>query len=85
MVVITISEIIIGNRIGEIRRIKKVTQQELANGIGMQRTSLSQIENGIYAPSTETMMKISDFFDLPIGEIFFNPSVLNHNTRREVV
>ncbi|MGK9250865.1 helix-turn-helix transcriptional regulator [Paenibacillus humicus] len=82
------SQAVLGNKIAEIRRERGITQQELADGIGMRRTSLSQIENGMYYPSSETMLKISDFFQLPLGEIFFNPGVLKIETevaRREVI
>jgi len=71
----------IGNRIAEVRRKKGIKQQELANGIGIQRTSLSQIENGLYAPSSDTMLKISDYLNTPLGEIFFNPNVSNFETK----
>ena len=76
------SRLTIGNRIAEIRRSKKVKQQELADEIGIQRTSLSQIENGLYAPSSETMIKISDYLETPLGEIFFNPNVSKVDTNK---
>ncbi|MGQ7279996.1 helix-turn-helix transcriptional regulator [Brevibacillus thermoruber] len=71
---------VLGNNIAKIRKLKRITQQELANAIGMERTSLSQIETGRYCPSAETMRRISDVLNEPLGEIFFNPSVLNNKT-----
>lgn len=72
---------ILGNYIAQFRKKKNITQQELANLIGMERTSLSQIETGAYNPSAESMKKISDALNEPLGMIFFNPSVLNSKTK----
>ncbi|WP_411503455.1 helix-turn-helix transcriptional regulator [Brevibacillus centrosporus] len=77
------SKAVLGNNIASIRKRKKITQQELADAIGMERTSLSQIETGRYCPRAETMKKISDYLKEPLGEIFFNPSVLNVETTRQ--
>lgn len=77
------SKLTVGNRISHIRRLKKITQQQLADGIGILRTSLSQIENGLYAPSSETMLKISDHLNMPLGDIFFNPNVSIFDTKRK--
>lgn len=71
---------ILGNNIASIRKKKKITQQELAITIGIERTSLSQIENNAYNPSAETMKKISDVLNEPLGDIFFNPNVLKLKT-----
>jgi len=74
------SNVSLGNNIAKIRKELKITQQSLADGIGIERTSLSQIENCLYCPSAETMKKISDFLNLPLGDIFFNPNVLKNKT-----
>ncbi len=52
----------------------------MATQIGIGRTALSRIENGAYSPSAKTMKKISDYFNLPIGDIFFNTDVSKNNT-----
>lgn len=72
---------VLGNNIAQIRKEVKLTQQELADRIGMERTSLSQIETCAYNPSAETMKKISDALDRPLGDIFFNPDVLKFETK----
>ena len=66
---------ILGNKIAVLRKRRGVTQQELADAIGLKRTSLSQIETGAYGASDGTKKRISDFFDLPVGEIFYNRDV----------
>lgn len=71
---------VLGNNIAKLRKRKKITQQELADALGIKRTSLSHLENGLYTPSAKTMKKISDFFQVPLGEVFFNPDVSGNNT-----
>lgn len=73
----------LGNRVAELRKEQNITQQQLAEAIGMVRTSLSQIETGAYGASDETKRRISDFFGIPIGDIFFNRNVLNPETGTE--
>ncbi|WP_160394941.1 helix-turn-helix transcriptional regulator [Paenibacillus sp. MMS18-CY102] len=69
------NEAAIGNRISRIRKQRGITQQQLADALGIDRASLSQIETCRYSPRAETIRKLSDFFQLPIGDLFFNPSL----------
>lgn len=66
----------LANNIKKYRKIQGITQEEMAKEIGISRSALSRIETGSYFPSANTMRKISDYFNVPIGEIFFNPNVL---------
>lgn len=75
---------VLGNNIARLRKELGVTQQELADMIDMERTSLSQIETGAYNPSAETMKKISDALRRPLGDIFFNPDVLKFKTKKSL-
>jgi transcriptional regulator with XRE-family HTH domain len=70
----------IGNNIAQYRKDRKIRQQQLADAIGVTRTTLSRIENGAWQPSADTMKAISDHLQVPLGEIFFNPDVLQNNT-----
>lgn len=73
----------IGNNIAKFRKSRKLTQQQLADAIKVERTTISKIENGVWQPSGDTMKAISDVFQVPLGEIFFNPDVLNFKTNNE--
>ncbi len=75
----------LGNNIAKLRKERKITQQELADALGIERTSLSHIETGFYTPSAKTMKKISDYFQIPLGDIFFNPDVLKIETDKKNV
>ncbi|MFJ5768892.1 helix-turn-helix transcriptional regulator [Psychrobacillus sp. NPDC093180] len=68
------------NNIKDYRKIKSATQEEMAKHIGIGRTALSRIENGAYSPSAKTMQKISNYFNAPIGDIFFNTDVSKNDT-----
>ena len=70
----------LANDIKKYRKLKRATQEEMAKQIGIGRTSLSRIENGAYFPSAKTMKKISDYLNVPIGDIFFNTDVSKNNT-----
>ncbi|WP_269049798.1 helix-turn-helix transcriptional regulator [Sporosarcina sp. G11-34] len=69
------------NNIKRYRKIGNITQEEMAKQIGIGRTALSRIENGAYSPSGKTMKKVSDYFNVPIGDIFFNTDVSENDTR----
>lgn len=73
----------LGNRIAEIRKELGMTQQQLADIVKMERSSLGHIEIGTWNPSAETMKLISDALQRPLGEIFFNPSVLVSSTKQK--
>ena len=70
----------LANDIKKYRKLKRATQEEMAKQIGIGRTSLSRIENGAYFPSAKTMKKISDYLNIPVGDIFFNTDVSENNT-----
>lgn len=49
----------VGQRIRKMRKLRKITQSELAAACGCTNNHLSAIENGINKPSIELMIKIS--------------------------
>lgn len=52
------------------RAIKDLTQEELANKIGVSRQTINSIENNRYVPSTILALKISKVFGKSVNEIF---------------
>jgi putative transcriptional regulator len=48
----------------------EMTQEQLAEKVGVTRQTIIAIEGGKYAPSLELAFKISLAFDVPIGEVF---------------
>jgi putative transcriptional regulator len=59
----------------QIRRLRfehnEMTQQELADRIGMTRQTVAAIEHNKYSPSLEAAFRIAETFGAPIGEVFF--------------
>lgn len=60
------------NRVEELRRERKLSQDEFAKVIKVSRQTISSIETGKYNPSLELAFTISDFFEKPIEEIFIH-------------
>ncbi len=52
------------------RAIKDVTQEELANLLGVSRQTINSIEKNRYVPSTVLALKLSEVFGVPVNEIF---------------
>lgn len=47
-----------------------ITQEELAQALGVSRQTIIAIENGKYDPSLKLAFKISNFFNKRIEELF---------------
>ncbi len=61
---------LLGLRIREIRKSNKLTQEQLAEKIGIEIPSLSNIENGKNYPNSETIEKIAKGLNVQIFELF---------------
>jgi putative transcriptional regulator len=57
-----------------IRRLRfdrhEMTQQELADRIGVTRQTVNAIELGKYSPSLEVAFRIADVFGVPLDQVF---------------
>ncbi len=60
------------NRVEQLRKARGLNQEDFARAIRVSRQTVSSIENGRYNPSLELAFVISDFFGLPIEEIFIH-------------
>jgi putative transcriptional regulator len=58
----------------EIRRLRflhgEMTQEELAQKIGVTRQTVNAIEQGKYSPSLEAAFRIAKVFGLPLESVF---------------
>lgn len=52
----------IGDNIKRLRREKGITQQTLADLVGMHRSNYSKVENGKREPSIEVLHKVASYF-----------------------
>lgn len=55
----------------EARKVKKWTQEDLANKVGISRAYLSHLELGNYTPSLEVAKNISMLLEISMEELFF--------------
>lgn len=57
-------------RIRELRRERRISQEELARAVGTTRQTITSIEVGKYVASLPLAYKIAHYFGLTIEEIF---------------
>ena len=60
----------LGERIRELRKIKGISQLELAYDMDMSMNTISGIELGKISPKIETLRKIASKLDIEIAELF---------------
>lgn len=58
------------NRIAELRRERRITQEELGAAVGVTRQTIISLENGRYNASLLLAHRIARYFDLTIEELF---------------
>jgi len=61
----------LGNNLKVHRARKNLTQEELAERVGVTRPTINFIENGRFVPSTLLALKIARIFEAPFEEVFF--------------
>lgn len=77
---------ILGKRIQEIRKKKKLTQEKVAELIGIETTSLSNIENGKYYPTAENLDKIISVLEITPQKLFsFEHLQDNEEIKKEIL
>lgn len=57
-------------KIPQLRKARKLSQQELADAVGVTRQTITSIEVGRYTASLELAYKIARYFGLTIEEVF---------------
>ena len=60
----------LGKKIKQIRKSKNLTQEKLAELIGLEVPSLSNIETGKFAPSVDTLQKLCAVMDVEPWEFY---------------
>uniref|UniRef100_UPI0035DE5336 helix-turn-helix transcriptional regulator n=1 Tax=Vagococcus carniphilus TaxID=218144 RepID=UPI0035DE5336 len=62
--------ITVHNKIKEIREARKIQQNDMAKALNVSRQTMTAIEKMKYNPSLELALKIAEYFNLSIEEIF---------------
>lgn len=58
------------SQIQQLRKARKLTQQELADAVGVTRQTIISIENEKYVASLPLAYKLAKFFDTTMEELF---------------
>lgn len=58
------------NRLRELRELENLTQEDIANRVGVSRQTIISLEKGKYNPSVLLAFKLARIFGLPVEEIF---------------
>jgi putative transcriptional regulator len=71
------------NNLRVLRAKKDVTQEDLAEAIGVSRQTINAIELGKFNPSVVTALKLAKFFETTVEEVFFISAEGNHEKNRQ--
>lgn len=58
------------NRVRRYRRLHDVTQEELAERVGVTRQTIISIEKGRYNPSVGLALRLADVFGVSVEDLF---------------
>lgn len=60
----------LGERLRGLRESVKLSQVKMAELLGVKQSSINRYEQGLSAPSLETLVKYADYFDVSMDYIF---------------
>jgi putative transcriptional regulator len=58
------------NHVRRHRRLRELTQQDLAARVGVTRQTIISIEGGKYNPSVGLALRLAEAFGVPVEELF---------------
>ena len=61
----------LSNRVREIRRLRELTQEALAEQVGVTRQTIISTEKGYYVPSIKFALALSRVLDWQIDDLFW--------------
>ena len=71
------NELVLKNKLAEIRKLKKISQLDLAKLVGVSRNTISSIETLQYIPSAKLALILCVALDKKFEDIFYFLSKLN--------
>lgn len=66
-----------GDRLKKLRKEKKLSQQELADKLGINRSTYARYETSTTEPDYETLRKLADFFGVTVDYILGRTNIPN--------
>ena len=64
-------ELILKNKLKEVRAERKMSQQELAEMVGVSRNTISSLETGQYEPTAKLAYILCIALDMKFEELFY--------------
>lgn len=61
----------IKNKLKEVRFEKKISQQELADMVGVSRNTISSLETGQYEPTAKLVLVLAIALDMEFEDLFY--------------
>ena len=65
------TELVLKNKLKEVRTQKKLSQQELADMVGVSRNTISSLETGQYEPTAKLAYVLCIALDMKFEELFY--------------
>ena len=65
------TELVLKNRLKEVRQLKKLSQQDLADMVGVSRNTISSLETGQYEPTAKLAYVLCIALDMKFEELFY--------------
>ncbi len=71
----------LGKRLKYLRRLKNLTQAQLAERVGLSVNYISQIETGVANPKVKTLFRLAQGLDVEIKDLFDFAQQANYKGR----
>ena len=65
------NELVLKNRLKEVRAEKKLSQQDLASMVGVSRNTISSLETGQYEPTAKLAYVLCIALDMKFEDLFY--------------
>jgi len=79
-----VNNVKVGEYLSALRKYYKITQDELADRLGVTRQAISKWENGATIPDIELLMKLSELYGISINDIL-NADTASIKYQKEIV
>lgn len=68
----------VGKALSRERKLRKMTQTQLADRLGIEKESVSRMETGVISPTLSRLQQISEVLNCPVRQFFWFESGDDH-------
>lgn len=69
------------NKLRSVRRMRDLSQKELADAVNVSRQTIISIEKGEYNPTLDLCIRICKFFELTLNDLFWQEEKKNEKNQ----